>query len=213
MKTQLITAASTSLLLTMSGPAASAEAPSWDYLSLEWVVAGDAETDGFEEDIDGFRWQAAKELGDFAMLRAGSGAYHIEESGSDIKQDLATEQFGLGAHYPVTQGPIAVDVWGSVNYERLSLVGLTGTGPGVDLGVRAMFSPAFEMGVTGKVHGDLDFGTVLDDADYTGYTVYGDFYVMPNMAIQASFNEYELDFGTDTLDYSGIVGLGVRFNY
>ena len=213
MQQKLMTGLSTSLLLAMSSPGFAAEAPSWDYLSLEWVVSGDAEINGFEEDINGFRWDAAKGLGDFAILRAGSNAYYFEEPDSDVKLDIATEQFGAGAHYTISQGAIPIDLWGSANYERVSLIGVVGTGPGVDIGVRTMFSPAIEMGVTGKVFGDIDFGDV--DADYTGYTVYGDFFVTRNMAIQASFSNYELDVDDtdETFDYSSVVGLGVRINY
>lgn len=212
MKQFVLMGSAAAMLLGMSAPGLAAEHPSWDHLSLEWVVGGDIDIEGDKEGVDGYRLEAAKGFGDFAFVRAVSNAYHVDIGAVDESLDFATQQLGVGIHYALGAGTMSFDPWASLNYERVSLIGLVGTGAGVDIGVRAMIMPAFEVGAYGKVFGDIDFGGG-DDADYTGYTIYGAFAVVPKVAIQASFSNYELDFDPGKLKYKDVFALGVRLMY
>lgn len=213
MKQTVLMGGAAAMLLGLSAPGVAAEHPSWDYLSLEWVASGDIEVNTAKESLDGYRLEAAKALGEFAFVRAGSNAYTVDANGVDI--DLGMQQLGLGFHYPMAVAAGSIDPWAAINYERVTMEGIVGTGAGIDIGVRGMLMPTLELAASGKVFGDLDFGDP-GDADYTGYTISATFTVVPKVAIQGSFSNYELDFddpGIPTFKYKDVIGLGVRLMY
>lgn len=215
MKQKALTGALGALLLGISVPGFSA--PSWDYLSLEILLDGNIDS-GTSVDLEGYRVDAAKSLGDFVFARASSNSYDVDGNDvdptlTDAALDFSTQQLSLGVHNPIPLGMMTMDIWASGNYERISLGGIIGTGPGIDVGVRALFTPVFEIGVSGKVLGDIDFDD-LGDADYTGYSVTAGFALMPGFIVQGSYNMYELDFDQgSTIDYDEIIGLGVRLAF
>lgn len=212
MKTNQTVLATTlcTLLMGVSAQSGAATPTSWDYMSLEFVAAGDYEEGGFSEDLEGYRFEAAKGLGDFMIIRAASNAYLVEDVG--VSYDLSTQQLGAGAHFPIATGPVTLDLWGTLNYERFSYVGLVGTGPGVDLGLRAQLTREFELGVTAKVLGDIDFGDGVD-GDFTGYTLSAAYQIIPKLAIQGSFSNHKLEVMGEDLEHNGVVGVGVRLYY
>lgn len=210
MDRNIFTGGLTALVMGISVPAFAADTPSWNYLSLELVASGDIEAPGLSEDINGYRLDATKGMGDYLFVRAATNTYHYEQVTSF---DFSTQQLGVGGHFPISAGFMTIDLWGAVNYERVSIEGVVGTGPGVEVGARAMLTPAFELSLSGKVLGDIDFDVI--DADYTGYTLAAALNVTPSVAIQGSYNNYELEpeGGGTTLDYSDIIGIGVRMTY
>ncbi|HEY0633748.1 MAG TPA: hypothetical protein VGE00_00080 [Gammaproteobacteria bacterium] len=214
MKPKLLTGSLCALLLGAPTLALAAGPEAWDYLSLELVVTGDAEESGFaDEDLEGYRLEAAKGLGEFAIVRAASNNYLVEEV---LNIDVSTQQLGGGAHFPITTGNVTLDLWGTLNYERFSYAGMVGTGPGIDVGLRAHLSRELELAATIKLASDLDF-EAGNDADYTGYTLSAAYRLLPALAIQGSFSNYELDadfFGESFKhEHSNVLGAGVRFYY
>ncbi len=196
------------LLFGMSFPATALDAPSWDYASLAWVVSGDYEEDPASIDLNGYRLNIVKSLGNMAFVRAMTNAYDISSGGVDI--DLSTQQVGVGARYPVG-GAVPLDIWGSVNYERIGFTGIVGTGFGIDLGVRSQVTSKLDLGLTLKVFGDIDFGVF--DADYTGYELNATYAVQPDLAALLSLSNYELDEGSGKGEFKNVIALGIRFNY
>lgn len=210
MKRTIVASGVTALVLGLSAQGVAADAPSWDYVSAELVVSGDSKVDSDKEDIKGYRLAVAKGFGDFVFVRAGANAYHEEFSGLNL--DIGTQFLGVGARYTLPVGNMGIDLWGSVNYERVTIDGIVGTGPGIDLGARAQITPEFDLGLTWKAYGDVDFE--LEDADYTGYELSAAYTVIPGVAITGSFSNYELDFGGGfKWEYENVFGLGVRLNY
>jgi hypothetical protein len=210
MKRTIVASAVSALLLGMSAQAVMADSPNWDYVSLEVVASGDFKEGSAKEDVDGYRLSVAKSFGDFMFARAGANAYHAELFGEKI--DFGAQQLGVGARYPLPLGAIGLDLWGSLNWERVTYAGFVGTGPGIDLGARAQITPEFDLGLTWKVYGDVDFD--VEDADYTGYELNAAYTVIPGVAIVGSFSNYELDFGSGfKFEYENVLGLGVRVNY
>jgi hypothetical protein len=210
MKRTIMASGVTALVLGLSAQAIAADAPSWDYVSAELVASGDFKVDSEKEDINGYRLAVAKGFGDFAFVRAGANAYHADFSG--LKFDFGTQYLGVGARYMLPVGNMGIDLWGSLNYERVTIEGIVGTGPGIDLGARAQITPEFDLGLTWKIYGDVDFD--VEDADYTGYELNAAYTVVPGVAITGSFSNYELDFGGGfKLEYENVIGLGVRLNY
>jgi hypothetical protein len=207
MKRILLTGA-TALILAAPMQTLAADGPSWDYLSLAWVATGKLKESGFSENIKGYRLDAVKSLGEVAFIRASVNAYDIDE-GMDL--DVSPMQIGVGARYRVPAGPMPVDVWGSLNYERLNLGPEVMTGPGVDLGVRAQVMPALDIGLTAKVYSDLD--TQGADIKYTGYELSGAYAVHPQASILLTWSDHELKIESDKLKFENVVSLGVRFNY
>ena len=187
-----------------------AERPSWDYLSLGLVLTGDIEQGAFSKDLKGYRLEAVKSPGGVPFFRAVANAYHVDDSGLDI--DLSTHQFGVGARYHVPAGPVPVDLWASLNYERVDIAGMLATGPGLDLGARARLTPELDMGLIVKVYGDLEVHNI--DFDYTGYELNAAYAVLPRASVLLSWSNSKLepDVGGE-FEYKNIVSLGVRMDF
>lgn len=198
------------LLLLVPLQSLAADRPSWDYLSLELVLTGDIEFQVLSEDIKGYRFEAVKSLGDLAFFRGVANVYHIDDAGMDL--DMSAYQLGVGARYHVPAGPIPVDLWASLNYERVSIGGLVVTGPGLDLGARAQLTPELDLGLVAKVYGDLEVDDI--DADYTGYELSAAYAVHPLASLVLSWSNYKLDpdFAGE-FKYKNIVSLGVRLDF
>lgn len=201
------------ILATVSAPSLAANPPSWDYMSLEWVAAGDAEINT-DYDMEGYRFTAAKSLSDNIFVQAQSNEYNV--SANDRKYDSGVRQVGIGGHYPIASGATTIDLWGSANYLRTTVEGLVGTGPSIDVGARTLISNNFEIGITGKVYGRVDFNVPDTEADYTGYTVDASYFFRPDVAIRVSLNNYKVEIdrpSTDPIKYKNVVGIGVHFTY
>lgn len=193
-------------LLAVSTP--SVAASPWDYVSFSLVLSGDIESPGLSEDLEGYRIDVAKSLGRVAFFRTAFNGYHYEVAGTQL--DASAQQFGVGARLPLSTGATPLELWGSVNYERVSL-GAVGTGLGIDAGVRASLSRELDLNFTAKLHGDLDFGNA--DADYTGYELSLGYKVQPGISLLFSFGNYELEFsGGSQTDWDGVISVGAKFD-
>lgn len=202
-----------SILASVSASTLAAESPSWDYMSLEWVANGEVEN-GSAIDVEGYRFGAAKSLTDNIFVRAESNEHYAKDGDAHI--DIATGQMGVGGHYAIPSGPATLDLWGAANYQRVALADIVATGSSIDIGVKALFTNTFEIGVTGKVYGNVDFKILDDKADYTGYTINAAYFVTPEFAIQGSLDNYKLKFDNSSigeLKYKNIFGIGVKFTY
>lgn len=201
------------ILATASFSALAVESPSWDYMSLGWIVTGKNEIGSNSYDTKGYTFDASKSFFKYMIVRAESNEYDASISGAHA--DMATGQVGLGGHFPLYAGPVTFDMWGAGNYQRVAIEGLVGTGPSVDLGLRTSFSKIVEVGLSGKVYGKVDFTLPDSKAKYTGYTVKAAFFITPMVAVQGSLNNYQLklDSTGEKLKYKNVFGLGVKFAY
>ena len=125
------------LLLGISAGAPAANT-SWDQASISWILAGDYKISGFESDLRGYRFDFTNSLNDTFLVRAAADMRNVDDSG-DL--DYSASRFGVGARYPISPGGVPVELWGSLNYERLAFQGVTGYGPGIDIGVRSQVTP------------------------------------------------------------------------
>jgi hypothetical protein len=196
--------------LSVSPSIMAANGPSWNYVSLGLVASGDLEIESFvDEGISGHRLEVAKSLGDMWLFRAVVNANQIDAGFGDVDMDAGTQQWGFGARFPVAT---RTDLWGSVNWERYTLEGIVGTGPGIDLGVRSQITEAVDLGLTLKVLGDISFDGDLE-GDYTGYELMAAYAVTPATAVNFSFSSFTLDLEGDEIEFKNVVNLGLRFRF
>ncbi|MFL6712114.1 MAG: hypothetical protein ACJ8LN_04170 [Sulfurifustis sp.] len=199
------------LILGVSSTGMAASTSAWDYASLALIVNGEVKEGPTSEDLKGYQLDVVKSLGTMAFVRAATNAQHFDQSG--LKSDLATQQVGVGARFPVATGAMPIELWGSLNYERVSVAGPVGTGPGIDVGIRSQVTPQLDLNLAFKVYGDLSFGSG-NDADYTGYSLSAAYRFLPNLSGVLTFSDYKLEIsGGGQIDYDSIIGLGVRLHY
>ncbi|MCC5810448.1 MAG: hypothetical protein JJU06_08740 [Ectothiorhodospiraceae bacterium] len=196
------------LLLCFASPLLAADKISWNNLSLAWIATGDLEIGSSSRDLKGYRLAGTASLTDFIFVGAIVNSYHVAD-GSDF--DMSTQQIGVGARYSLPNLPLPLDVWTSLNYERLSEGGELATGPGVDLGVRALVYPALELALAVKPWSDLNFDSY--DVEYTGYELSAAYSVIPSAALTLALGNHTSDEGTYKIRYRNVVALGVRYQY
>jgi len=191
------------LLLGVSAGALAADT-SWDQASISWIVAGDLE----DNDLEGYRFDFTKSLGDTFFVRAAADLREWD----NMSGDVSASRFGVGVRYPISTGTAPVELWGSLNYERLA-AGVTAYGPGIDIGVRSQVTPELDLNLAFKVLGDIEDDDG-DEFDYTGYEVSAAYRLQRDVSLLISYGSYELeDGGGDTEKLSGILSVGVRFHY
>ena len=167
-----------------------AKSPSFTYLELEYIAAGDFEiSDGqlsVAVDMDGFALNASAELG-ILLLQASRFELESEEIlGSNLDDSISTIAIGLTFELPQTA------IYGLIAARRdeLSLTGggfdenVDGTSVGVEGGVRVNLTDRFE--INAKVGlPDLDEGS--------SYGVGAQFYITKNFGITFDYSSLEVE--------------------
>ena len=187
-------------LLALASAPTQAEPLGWDYASGSLLFLGKIDN-GDSENIDkGFRLDYAQSFNEHFFFRAKTELQEFDEVGAD------TAQVGVGGRLDL-QTTIPVQLWGSFNYERLSIGGVS-DGFGADIGIRSEVAPDFELGLTLKTANlsganSLDHDAIELSGAYTGLA---DFDIIATVN-NASFDD-DLEF-----DFDNIVGVGVRLNF
>ena len=198
------------VLLGVSGSVLAAGPSPWDSISVSLVLSGDLEA-GASQDLSGYRFDFTQSLGDMAFVQGAANVYAADGPSAD--RDFSAHQIGVGARYPISAGAILIDLWGTINYERVSLAGTAGKGPGIDVGVRAQPARQFDLNLALKIYGDMDFKSF--EADFTGYEISAAYRINSELSLLLSYNDYELDpdGAGGNFEWSGIISLGVRFHF
>ncbi len=201
-------AAAAGLLMFMAVPALAT--PSWDYVALQLIAHGEFRVPGDEVDLKGYRWQASKALGANYFVAIGHDAQHFRDSGEKV--DLSMQRASLGYHRPLTLGPVTVDIWSSLNLERVTFFGQVGRGYSVDLGAKIRPFSGFETGVAVTPYGDIDFN--IGALDLTAAEAYLSWDALRNLAVIASYRTAKLKLDSSTsFRYRDLASLGVKFTF
>jgi len=196
------------LLMGMSAVAPAA-GPSWDHATISWILAGEVERPGSEDDLEGYRFDFTKSLGRQFFVRA---AADTREADSAPNVDFSAHRIGIGARFPISGGRSPIELWGALNYERVVVEGSVGYGPGIDIGLRSQLTPQFDLDLAVKIFGDIDFDDF--DADYTGYELTGAYKLRPDLSLLVSYGSYEVDLdGGPSIDLDGMISVGLRLHF
>ena len=188
---------------------ASAEAPSFSYVELEYVAAGDFEVqDGSLSvalDMDGFAINGSVEIG---MLILQASLFELESEeilNSRLEDSISTLAIGLNFDLPQTS------IYGLIRARNddLSLRGggfnedLDGTSVGAEVGVRFNLTDRFEL--------NANVGRPSEDAG-NSYGAGAQFFVTDNIGITLDFSSLELSDRdiTASLDTTSI---GLRYSF
>jgi len=186
-----------------------AAGPTWNSLSASWVVSGDLESGSVSYDLEGFQFSATKSLDDMFFVRAVANNIGVKAGGTVT--DVSTQQIGVGARFGVIPG---MDLWGAINYDRMSFAGIVGTGLGLDVGARWQAMKELELGLTYKYSKNLDFD--VGDGELTGYELNAVYDVTPKLGVMLTFSNYSVDINGGVganYDYKNVIGLGARLAF
>lgn len=123
-----------------------AEGPKWDNLSVSYVTVDIDDAD--ELDLAGFSFAGTKLLNENVFIGAGIAVVSDEYQGVDI--DFTTVDIGIGYRYGINA---TTDLYGAISYESVEFeVSYDGdseseddNGYGLQLGLRSMLTPQFEV--------------------------------------------------------------------
>lgn len=198
------------LLLTalLINQTASAESPSFTYVELKYIAAGDFEvasgTLSANVDLDGFALNASAELGIFILQASRFELESDELLGSRFEDSISTIAVGLAFELPQTQ------VYGLVRGRRdeLTLSGLfneedDADSVGVEAGIRFNVTNRFEI--------NANIGSpALDEG--TSYGVGAQFLVTNNLGLTLDFSSIEVEEDDIEANFD-TTSIGLRFNF
>jgi len=205
------TLASTLILIVCGlfiSQAAHADSPTFTYLELEYIAAGDFEiTDGnlsAEVDLDGFAVNASVELGIFLLQASRFELESDEVLGSNFEDSISTIAVGLTFEFPQTA------IYGLIRGRRdeLTLRGVfneeaDGNSAGAEAGVRFNLTDRFELNAN---VGIPDFG------EGTSFGVGAQFNLTKNLGLTFDYSSLEIE--DDELEASfDTTSVGLRFNF
>lgn len=185
----------------------------YDYLQLDIIVDGEISEGGFSEDVDGFALEGSALLHPNVFMVGQSTHGYFDDSGDDASLDQFS--FGVGGRFGLIESATsALDVYGVLSYENVSLFGASFSGYGLEAGLRWAPTDQFEINASAS---HVDYGkNVGVEIDALRYQVRGLFHATENLsfALDFRFEELEIDFGggTDDLDFDQI-RLGARWNF
>ncbi len=193
----------------IASPGIAADTLSWDNLSVAWIATAsiDVGSPG-DEDLKGYRLAGTAGITDILFVSALVNTYHVSD-GNDF--DVSTQQISAGARYSIPNVPFPLHIWGSLNYERISEGGEIGTGPGIDVGVRAMVYPGVDLGLTVKPWSDVGFDNF--DVKYTGYELSAGYTFLPSTAFTLAWSNHSSDEGSYRIRYRNVIAMGLRYQY
>ena len=186
---------------------------SYDYLQLDIIVDGEVSEAGFSEDVDGFALEGSALLHPNIFMVGQSTQGTFEDSGDDASLDQFS--FGVGGRFGLIESASsALDVYGALNYENISLFGASFSGFGIDAGLR--WAPMDQIEINASAS-HVDYGkNVGIELESLRYQLRGLYHATENLsfALDFRFEELEIDFGSgaDDLDYDQI-RLGARWNF
>ena len=213
----LATLAATAAMLPFS---ALAESPDYTYLEADYIITGDAESAGMEDDYDGFELGGSVALTPDFFLAADYSTLSLDESGSD-------EEFlslGAGINGPLTTGANAVDAYGMLTYENLDEEdsSFEADGFGLTGGLRVMATPMFEINpyISYLDYGSVDGAPAGANVEMDGWRfgINGLYSVNEQFAVTAGYRTTRLELSADgggsaDLDFESELRLGARFYF
>lgn len=194
-------------------------APSYTYVQGDYIPAGDA--DGTGHDYDGFGFEGSAAITSHVFVNGRYDRLDVDHSSEDVNR--GSIGVGLNDFYDYG-GPegTGIGYYGQVSYERLELNDVrggddaTGTGYGVDAGLRWMVDPRVEINPHvgyadfGNISGD---GTNFGDADGMRYGVRTIGYLTDNVALSAEYVKTDYDIGYANQDFDNEVRVGARYAF
>lgn len=210
MKKTYQTLASLCLLISalLANQTAFAEAPSFTYLELEYIAAGDFEVSSgslsANVDLEGFALNASAELGVFILQASRFELESDELLGSRFEDSISTLAVGFAFELPQTQ------IYGLVRGRRdeLTLSGLfneeeDADSVGVEAGVRFNVTNRFEI--------NANIGSpALDEG--TSYGIGAQFHVTNNIGLSLDFSSIEVEEDDIEANFD-TTSIGLRFNF
>jgi len=194
-------------------------APSYTYFQGDYIPDGSLE--GTSNDYDGFGFEGSAAITNHVFVNGRYDRLDVDNSRTDVNRGSV----GIGLNdfydYGGPQGT-GVGYYGTVSYERLGLRNVrgsddaTGTGFGVDAGLRWMVDPRVEINPHG---GYVDYGSVSGDGVNYGspdgwrYGVRTLGYLSDNVALSAEYSATEYDIGNQGLDFDNEIRVGARYAF
>lgn len=192
-----------------AAPAAAQEAGRYDYLEARYTLLGDV-SNGGSEDATGLGLEGAKSLDDMFFVRIATDLHDVDNGGDG---DTAIDLFSIGPGVRVPLNTdMPVDLWGALNYERLSAGGRAATGFGLDAGITVMFNRTLRAGFSLKA-ATTEAGN--DDIDYEVWDIEVAYAVNERLEVVGSLVNGEFDHeapGGD-FDFDNLVRIGVRMPF
>lgn len=185
-----------------------ADSPSFTYLELEYIAAGDIEvSDGTlsaNVDIDGFALNASVELGIFLLQASRFELESDEILGTNFEDSISTVAVGLTFELPQTA------VYGLIRARRdeLSVKGLIneeeeGDSVGLEAGVRINVSDRLEL--------NANIGSpALDEG--TSYGIGAQFHITNNLGLTFDYSSIEVE-EDDIVANFDTTSVGIRLNF
>ena len=186
---------------------------SYDYLQLDIIVDGEISESGFSEDVDGFAIEGSALLHPNVFVMGQSTQGYFDAGGGDGAIDQFS--FGVGGRFGLIENASsALDIYGVLSYENISLVGPSFSGFGIQAGLR--WAPTDQFEVNASVS-HVDYGKNGGlEVDALRYQVRGLFHATENLSFSLDFRfeelEADLGGGSDDLDFDQI-RLGARWNF
>lgn len=200
MTTQTLRLIASFCLLALATPHVQAESLSWDYASASLLFAGEIEN-GNSENIDkGFRLDYARSFEEHFFVRAKTELQEFDDDGAD------TAQVGVGGRMDLLTD-VPIQLWGSFNYERIN-VGSAADGFGIDVGIRSLVAPDFELGLALK-KANLSGGVSLD---HDAVELSGAYRGIEQFDLLVTLNNASFDDDAE-FDLDHILGVGARLRF
>lgn len=201
-------------------PADSADAPSYNYVQGDYIPDGDL--DNTRNSYYGGGVEASAEVAPHMFVNGRYDRLNIQNDQTNVNRG----RLGVGVQdfYDYGGAPgTGIGYYGQASYERLGLKDIqngtadaTGTGAGVDLGLRWMVDPAVEINPS---IGYAKFGrishhdTSLGKAKGMRYSLRTLGYLIDNVALSAEYVKTDYDIGQSNIDFDNEVRVGARLTF
>ena len=198
------------LAFLVNSQAVYADSPSFTYLELEYVAAGEIEVAddslSVSVDLDGYAFNASAELGIFLLQASRFELDSDELLNSNLEDSISTIAIGLTFELPQTA------IYGLVRGRRdeLSVSGgqfdnenEDANSVGLEAGVRVNLTDRFEV--------NANIGTPNID-EGTSYGVGAQFYITKNLGLTFDYKSIEVDDERLNLEFQ-TSSIGLRYNF
>jgi len=194
-----------------AGSAQAMDIANHDYLAARYALRGKADYGNPHGDVTGLGLEASRALGDQVFLRLNSDLYDVDLDGPGSRTALDRFTVGPGIGIPLnTRMP--VELWGELDYARLSVGGTAADGFGAHVGLRAQFAERFSGGVTLQT-ANTDAGR--RDFDYEAYTLDLAYQINPRVDLTVSLvnGTIKRNGNASDIDLDNVLQLGVRLPF
>ena len=202
-----------------AAPSGAGHAPDYSYVQGDYIPTGNLHGTG--NDYNGFGLEGSAAVTPNVFLNGRYDRLDVD----NIDTDFNRGRLGVGANgfydYGGADGT-GIGYYGTVSYERLELRDIagsadaTGTGYGIDAGLRWMVDPAVEINPSvgwadyGSISGD---GVDLGDAEGFRYGVRTLGHLSDSVAVSAEYRRTNYDLGGPDLDFDNEVRVGARYTF